>query len=211
MSLSALFRKRETVGVATATVAIPAILPVVRSATVAKIARIAVANPQDAKHATSWAWLLHYPDREPVELFTSPESTLAEVLRDFPEAIAAEPIPPAPTKPTAPLTAREESLIRAWLVLIEETDPATIADVLGRCRTDPEAKDYYTGRAAAQLPRADPFRDDRRTCGECANLAGRHCKAAKRGDIVVTRDYAPIRDLPRRCEGFAPGADRYGP
>lgn len=42
--------------------------------------------------ATSWRWVLHYQDRDPVELHTTPESTLAEVLRDFPDAIAAIPI-----------------------------------------------------------------------------------------------------------------------
>ena len=97
--------------------------------------------------ATSWGWLLHFADSEPAEVFTSPESTLAEVLRDFPEAIAAEPLPVTPTRPAKPLTAEVETTIRAWLALIEETDPAIIADVLGRCRTDPEALDYFTGRA----------------------------------------------------------------
>ncbi len=149
MSLSALIRKRKTVSLATAIPAIPAI-PAIREAntggTVARIATIAVANPTDAKTATAWAWLLHYPDRELVELFTSPESTLAEVLRDFPEAIAAEPLPATPTRPTAPLTAKEEGAIRAWLAVIEEFDEAIIADVLGRCRTDPEARAYFAGR-----------------------------------------------------------------
>lgn len=38
------------------------------------------------------SWLIHYPDREPAEVWTSPPSTHAEVLADRPEAIAAEPI-----------------------------------------------------------------------------------------------------------------------
>jgi hypothetical protein len=28
-----------------------------------------------------------------------------------------------------------------------------------------------------------------------------------RGEIAASRDYEPIRDLPRRCDGYAPGAD----
>ena len=40
-----------------------------------------------------------------------------------------------------------------------------------------------------------------------ANLIARRCQAAKRGEIVASRNYEPIRDLPRRCEGYAPGAD----
>lgn len=122
-----------------------------------------------ANDSTSWAWLLHYPDREPLEVFTTPESRLAEVLRDFPDAIAAEPLPVTPARPTALLTAREETTIRAWLVLIEETDPAIIADVLGRCRTDPEARAYFTGRATVKVKRAVTMRNN-----------GNHRKAMRR-------------------------------
>jgi hypothetical protein len=50
--------------------------------------------------------------------------------------------------------------------------------------------------------------DDRRICTQCANLTGRGlCLAARRGEIVASRSYEPIRDLPRRCEGYMPGAD----
>jgi hypothetical protein len=101
---------------------------------------------------------------------------------------------------------RNRTAIRAWLALIEETDPATIAEVIGQCQRDADARDYFTGRAAAELPKPDPFPDDRRTCDKCANLIARRCQAAKRGEIVASRNYEPIRDLPRRCEGYAPGA-----
>jgi hypothetical protein len=50
--------------------------------------------------------------------------------------------------------------------------------------------------------------DERRTCEQCSNLAGRgRCLAAWRGEIVANRDYAPIRDFPRRCEGYMPEAN----
>lgn len=50
--------------------------------------------------------------------------------------------------------------------------------------------------------------DDRRTCTQCANLTGRGlCLAARRGEIVASRSYEPICDLPRRCEGYLPGVD----
>lgn len=49
--------------------------------------------PQETKPATvSRWWLIHYPDREPVEVWTSPPATHVDVLADRPEAIAAEPI-----------------------------------------------------------------------------------------------------------------------
>ena len=160
----------------------------------------------DTATASRW-WLIHYPDRDPVEVACCPEATHAEILERHPDAVAAEPFTPSIRQPSAPLTASEETAIRAWLALIEETDPATIAEVIGQCQWDADARDYFTGRAAAELPKPDPFPDDRRTCDQCANLIARRCQAAKRGEIVASRNYEPTRDLPRRCEGYAPGAD----
>ena len=105
------------------------------------------------------------------------------------------------------LSAKEETAIRAWLALIEEADPATIAEVISQCQQDADVRDYFIGRAAADLPRPDPTPDDRRTCDQCANLIARRCQAAKRGEIVASRNFEPIRDLPQRCEGYAPGTD----
>lgn len=47
--------------------------------------------------------------------------------------------------------------------------------------------------------------DDRRRCTECGNLGERGvCIAAARGQIKASRSYTPVRDILRRCEGFAP-------
>ncbi len=218
MTLSNLIRKRDTVSIATAIPAISAIQPKGEAATVARIATVAVANPKEEKTAppakvgagdtataSRW-WLIHYPDRDPVQAACCPEATHAEILERHPDAVAAEPFTPTIRQPSAPLTAEEETAIRAWLVRIEETDPATIAEVIGQCQRDADARDYFTGRAAAELPKTDTFPDDRRTCNQCANLIARRCQAAKRGEIVASRNYEPIRDIPRRCEGYAPGA-----
>ena len=51
------------------------------------------------------------------------------------------------------------------------------------------------------------FMDDRRHCSECGNLSAGRCLAAWRGEIVAARQYRPIDDLPRRCEGYAPKAN----
>jgi len=104
------------------------------------------------------------------------------------------------------MTANDENAIRAWLALIDETDLATIADVLKRCQQDTEARDYFTGRAAAELPKADPFPDDRRTCTRCLNLRQGVCSVAKpeAGALVVaSRGYRPV-NLALRCAGFSP-------
>jgi len=47
-----------------------------------------------------------------------------------------------------PMSAKEETAIRAWLAQIEETDPATIAGVIEQSQRDAEARNYFIGRAA---------------------------------------------------------------
>lgn len=42
--------------------------------------------------ATSAWWRLHYPDREPVQMVSTPPATLAQVLKYRPDVSAAEPI-----------------------------------------------------------------------------------------------------------------------
>ncbi len=213
MSLSNLIRKREPGNPTT-----PATFATQEGERGRTVATVAVAkSPQgqtappvkvgagDTATASRW-WLIHYPDRDPVEVACCPAATHADILERHPDAVAAEPFTPTIRQPSAPLTASEETAIRAWLTLIEETDPATIAEVIGQCQRDADARDYFTGRAAAELPKPDTFPDDRRTRDQCANLMARRCQAAKRGEIVASRNYEPIRDLPRRCEGYAPGA-----
>ena len=121
-------------------------------------------------------------------------------------ATAVEPHAPAAKRPSVPLAGEEETAIRAWFASIGEADPATIAEAIGRCRIDAGAREYLIGRAA-ELPGAASSPDDRRACGQCANLRARQCLAAMRGEIAARRDYEPVRDIPRRCEGYAPGDD----
>jgi hypothetical protein len=46
--------------------------------------------------------------------------------------------------------------------------------------------------------------DNRRRCAECGNLGERGvCLAAQRGEIKASRHYVPLRDILRRCDGFA--------
>ena len=221
MSLLSRLREKQAGKVATATPATFATQAGGERRTVASVATVTVAkSPQgqtaspakvgagDTATVSRW-WLIHYPDRDSVEVACCPEATHADILERHPDAVAAEPFTPT-IRPLAPMTASDETVIRAWLALIEETDPAIIAEVIGRCQQDADARDYFTGRAAAdnlQKNRADAANDDRRTCDQCANLIARRCQAAKRGEIVASRSYEPIRDLPRRCEGYAPGAD----
>jgi hypothetical protein len=168
------------------------------------------AGAGDTSAASRWR-LIYCPGRDPVEVDCCPNATHAEILERHPGAVAAEPFTPSMRQPAVPTTAREELAIRAWLELIDETDPAIIAEVLRKCQGDTDARAYFGGRVAndnLQKNRSNgAWDDDRRTCTQCANLLGRRCMAAKRGEIVASRNYEPIRNLPRRCEGYAPRAD----
>ncbi|MBI5936759.1 MAG: hypothetical protein HY850_02815 [Betaproteobacteria bacterium] len=97
----------------------------------------------DTATASRW-WLIHHPDRDPVEVACYPDATHAEILERHPDAVAAEPFTPTIRQPSAPLTAEEKEAIRAWLALIEETDPATITEVIERCQRDADVRDYFT-------------------------------------------------------------------
>lgn len=84
---------------------------------------------------TSWRWLLHYHDHD-VEVSTTPESTLAEVLRDFPTAISAEPIPDTPKRKA---TEAETKELTALVNLIYASDTeADRAEALAAALADPD-------------------------------------------------------------------------
>ena len=222
MSLLNLIRgKRESVGFATATSATSATfsIPATQEAETGRsVATAAVAKPHQGQSsrpekvgaddpATTSRWCqIHYPDCDPVVVACCPEATHADMLEGYSSAIAAEPDTPKAQDPDRAMTPAEETAIRARLALIGETDLTTIAGVIVQCQQDADAREYFTGRAIAEFPKPVPIPDDRRTCKQCANLIAGRCTAAKRGEIVASRHYEPIRDLPRRCEGYAPGA-----
>lgn len=66
------------------------------------------------------------------------------------------------------LLAEEETAIRVWLAHIEETDPATIADVLARCQSDAQARAYCLEQARQIPPPPEP--DYTATCGACKHF-----------------------------------------
>jgi hypothetical protein len=120
-------------------------LPVIRERK-AEIIDVLKVGAGDTATASRW-WLIHYPDRDPLEVCCVPPETHAEILERYPDAVAAEPFTSTIRQPSVPLTAEKETAIRAWLALIEETDPATIAEVIERCQRDADVRDYFTGRA----------------------------------------------------------------
>ena len=104
-------KKAEFPSLATATPATAATLEGATGRTVAGVAIVAVATHRKpipalpaivgtghTGTASRW-WLIHYPDREPVQVASFPPVTHAELLEHHPEAIAAEPINQAAPKP----------------------------------------------------------------------------------------------------------------
>ena len=118
--------------------------PMIRASKAEIIEALKAAHPATAHR---W-WVIHYPDRDPVEVACYPGATHAEIMERRPDAIAAEPFTPTVRRPASPLSAEDEAAIRAWLAAIDETDPESVADVIERCRQDQDARDYYVGRAA---------------------------------------------------------------
>ena len=105
MTLSALIRKRDTGNLATAIPAISATQLKGKAATVARIATVAVANPQTVRAANEpdktvrYAWLIHFVDRDSIMVTFSPMANHAEVLACYPDAVAAEPVDIEETNP----------------------------------------------------------------------------------------------------------------
>lgn len=62
----------------------------------------------------------------------------------------------------------EESAIRRWLAYIDEDDPEIIAEVVDKCRDNPEARAYFLSRAA-EVPRPTPSLSAV-TCGTCRHF-----------------------------------------
>lgn len=96
MTLAALIRKREPESPANAKPANAANDGQEEGEPLAGLAALALANSMDAKTAdavTSWGWLLHFADREPMEVYCNPDATHAEILERYSDALVAEPIP----------------------------------------------------------------------------------------------------------------------
>lgn len=178
MSLLSRLREKQTEKFATATPATLATLEGGKRRTVATVATVTVANPANEQFADAVIFL------------------------------------PTPGDPLAHL-AELDSLI-VHLAELEAWPPELLRDVQHARRTMrpcdvvaslAEFRRLVHEAEAIAWPTLITTDDQRRTCRQCANLSGRRCLAASRGEIVANRDYAPVRDLPRRCEGYAPGVD----
>jgi hypothetical protein len=79
-----------------------------------------------------------------------------------PVAVAVKP------EPLPELTPNQETSIRAWLAHIEEADLAIIAEVLGKCRDDLDARHYFLKRSE-EVP--EPVATNNHiTCCDCIHF-----------------------------------------
>jgi len=98
---------------------------------------------------------------------TATVATPATQEVDNPATVATVAVAKQP-EPRPELTPDEASNIRAWLAHIEETDPAIIAEVLDKCRTNLEARRYFLKRSE-EVP--EPTRANRSVhCGDCIHF-----------------------------------------
>lgn len=59
------------------------------------------AHGENSQGAAAPAWLLHFPDADPLEVHFIPAATHAEALAYYPDAVAAEPLQQSPIKDRA--------------------------------------------------------------------------------------------------------------
>ncbi len=152
-------------------------------------------------------WLIHFADRNPLEVAFSPAATHAEVLAWYEDAVAAEPVAPIVRQPSDTLSAEEERAVLRWLAHIGEQDPATIAEVLSACRRDIEARRYFLQRAEWR-----PTHTNIADCTSCRHRRSpggvvRYC-ASGRSDLLLAYGAGhPLRRLPddqgHRCNQWS--------
>lgn len=139
MSLSALIRKRQSGDFATATVATLATVQPKMRPTEATVATVAVANAETVKTGDGKPcsqWLFHFADRDDLPVTFAPAVDHAAALADYPDAVAAEPIPDRPQRKATKAEAEEiTALVQA--IYANDTDDDG-AEALAAALADPD-------------------------------------------------------------------------
>jgi hypothetical protein len=132
------------------------------------------AQTDKEQDVTARAWLLQFAERDPLEVWTAPPATHAEILADYPDAVAAEPVVTTIRQPSPPLSESEESAIRAWLAVIDQPDP--FPDDLRTCSQ----------------------------CANLRQRVCTIAKPERGALVIANRGYRPDPSRLLRCEGYAP-------
>lgn len=163
--------------------------------TVAKVATVTVAESLELESAKLF-----------VTVYTPKGKAMSVQARDAEHAEWLQRMNP---NPTPELSATVEGAMTLSTVLpkneIGKVATLTVATPATVIRLEDDSVAPVASVAVA-YPESDHGRlmDDRRHCLACANLSAGRCLSAWRGEIVASRQYRPIDNLPRRCEGYAP-------
>ena len=116
-------------------------LPMIRDRKAEIIDALKISAP-DTASASRW-WVIHYPDRDPLELAFYPEATYAEILEWHPESIRAEPVRRDENRDSDP---QADSVSLKWAELVGEDDPVAIGAFVRAVRFDPDARNWIMGQ-----------------------------------------------------------------
>ena len=99
---------------------------------------------QEPRH---FLWRITLADGKTQTVSFTPEADQHEVMALYPQVFSVEPIIEERSATEPPMTDEEEQTILIWLTHIGEDDPVTIGEVIDRCRSHTEAREYFLGRA----------------------------------------------------------------
>ena len=161
-------------------------------------------------------WLLHYADREPLEVWFSPAADHAEALAGYPDAVAAEPVPERTDTRTATVIERDELLALIQAIYAADTDQdraealdAALADPAGalRCyRSIANERGIVVARAVAhqsarQSAQQSVQKSAARGCSTCRHrkrpgLSAGYCGGGRDDLPAAYGLHHPLRKLP---------------
>lgn len=175
-------------------------------------------------------WLIHFPDREPLEVWFSPAADHAEALAAYRDAVAAEPVPERTDTRTATVIERDELLALIQAIYAADTDQdrqeatdAALADPAGalQCyRGIAAERGIVVARAVAhesarQSAQQSVQQSAARGCSMCRyrrrpGLSPGYCSG--RDDLPgAYGDHHPLRRLPAdqgaSCASYLPHED----
>lgn len=200
MSLLALIRKGGPDKAATATTATLATQGMKKAGTVAIVATVAVANPTGSESFDRQAF------EERAAIRECDGGLSREDAEQPPNVPAADPTL-APVQRAAPSLDADAGV--ELLALVDAVadfhgfNPEQRVEAKQIALADLEAALECFRALVAKIPGIQPATDDRITCSQCANLAGRKC--SKWEAMGAARGWEPVQ-LPLRCEQFKPKA-----
>lgn len=153
--------------------------------------------------AVSFVWLIHFTDRDPLQVSFSPELNHEAALACYPDAVAAEPVADALRRSA---TRDEADELRELVATIyHDGTEAVRSEALQAALDNP---DVALAALRETVEKQGLFIDDRRTCNQCLNLRYQICTVARPNGIVsAKRGYTPRqmwREERHRCEGYDP-------